>query len=63
MTASNIHPPTAVDQQHPLRSALSTSFRVAFTVTVTLGTLAGTGLVLWLLKALATSRYGVYFGV
>lgn len=63
MTASNIHPSTAVDQQHPLRSALSRSFGVAFMVTVTLGTLAGTGLVLWLLKALATSRYGVYFGV
>lgn len=63
MTASNIHPSTAVDQQNPLRSALSGSFRVAFIVTVTLGTLAGTGLVLWLLKALATSRYGVYFGI
>ncbi|BBZ69678.1 hypothetical protein MPRS_07710 [Mycobacterium paraseoulense] len=63
MTASNIRPSTAVDQQNPLRSALSTGFRVAFIVTVTLGTLAGTGLVLWLLKALATSRYGVYFGV
>ena len=63
MTASNTHPSTAVDQQNPLRSALSRSFRVAFIVTVTLGTLAGTGLVLWLLKALATSRYGVYFGV
>jgi hypothetical protein len=63
MTASNIHPPIAVDQQHPLRLALSKSFRVAFTVTVALGTLVGTGLVLCLLKALATSRYGVYFGV
>ncbi|OBH84824.1 MULTISPECIES: hypothetical protein [unclassified Mycobacterium] len=59
MTASNIHPPTAADQQNPLRSA----FRAAFIVAVTGGTLAGTGLVLWLLKALATSRYGVYFGV
>ncbi|BBY00976.1 hypothetical protein [Mycobacterium seoulense] len=63
MTASNIRPSTTVDQQNPLRSALSTIFRVAFIVTVTLGTLAGTGLVLWLLKALAASRYGVYFGV
>jgi hypothetical protein len=30
---------------------------------VTVGVLAGTGLVLWLLKMLATSRYGIYFGV
>ncbi|OBH88410.1 hypothetical protein [Mycobacterium sp. E2733] len=63
MTASDIHPSAAADQQNPLRAALSSSFRVAFIVTVTLGTLAGTGLALWLLKALATSRYGVYFGV
>jgi ABC-type spermidine/putrescine transport system permease subunit II len=62
MTASYIHPSTAVDQQNRLRSALSKSFQVAFIVTVTVGTLAGTGLVLWLLKALATSRYGIYFG-
>jgi hypothetical protein len=63
MTVSNIHPSTAVDQQNPLRSALSRSFQVAFIVTVTLGALAGTGLVLWLSKVLATSRYGIYFGV
>ncbi|OBF12696.1 hypothetical protein A5730_03875 [Mycobacterium sp. ACS4054] len=63
MTASNIHPSTAVDRQDPLRSAFSSGFRAAFIVAVTGGTLAGTGLVLWLLKALATSRYGVYFGV
>ncbi|WP_279627659.1 hypothetical protein [Mycobacterium paraffinicum] len=43
--------------------ALSRSFRAAFIVAVTGGTLAGTALVLWLLKALATSSYGVYFGV
>jgi hypothetical protein len=46
----------------PLRSALSKSFQAAFIGTVTLGILAGTGLVLWLLKALATSTYGIYFG-
>ncbi|OBH16569.1 hypothetical protein A9X03_21060 [Mycobacterium sp. E1715] len=63
MAASDIHPSPAVDQQKPLRSALFKSFRAAFIVAVTGGTLAGTGLVLWLLKALATSRYGVYFGV
>lgn len=63
MTADDIHPSTAVDEQNPLRSALSSSFRAAFIVAVTGGTLAGTGVVLWLLKALATSRYGVYFGV
>lgn len=63
MTASNIHPSTAVDRRNRLRSAFSRSFRAAFIVAVTGGTLAGTGLVLWLLKALATSRYGVYFGV
>jgi hypothetical protein len=63
MTAGNIHPSTAADEQNPLRSALSSSFQVAFIVTVTLGTLAGTGLVLWLLKVLATSKYGIYFGV
>lgn len=58
-----MNPSTAVDQQNPLRSAFSRAFRAAFIVAVTGGTLAGTGLVLWLLKALATSRYGVYFGV
>ena len=63
MTAGNILPSTAVAQQNPLRSALFRSFQVAFIVTVTLGTLAGTGLVLWLLKVLATSKYGIYFGV
>ncbi|OBH83826.1 hypothetical protein [Mycobacterium scrofulaceum] len=63
MTADDIHPSTAVDQQNPLRSALSRSLRAAFIVAVTGGTLAGTGVVLWLLKALATSRYGIYFGV
>jgi hypothetical protein len=63
MTASNIHPSTAVDQQNRLRSALYRSFQAAFIGIVTLGVLAGTGLVLWLLKMLATSRYGIYFGV
>jgi hypothetical protein len=63
MTASDIHPSTAVDQQNPLRSALSRSFQVALIVAVTVGVLAGTGLVVWLLKMLATSRYGIYFGV
>lgn len=63
MTASNLHPSTAVDEQNRLRSALLKSVRAAFIVAVTGGTLAGTGLVLWLLKALATSRYGIYFGV
>jgi hypothetical protein len=63
MTASSIRSSTAVDQQNPLRSALSRSFQVAFIVTVTVGALAGAGLVLWLLKMLATSRYGIYFGV
>jgi hypothetical protein len=63
MTASYIRPSTAVDQQNRLRSVLSRSFHVAFIVTVTVGALAGTGLVLWLLRLLATSRYGIYFGV
>ena len=46
-----------------LNTALSKSLQMLFVVSVTLGTLAGSGLVLWLLSVLATSRYGIYFGV
>jgi hypothetical protein len=63
MTASYVHPSSAVEQQNPLRSALSRSFHVIFIVAVTVGSLAGTVLVLWLLKMLAASRYGIYFGI
>jgi hypothetical protein len=62
MTTSHSQPPTGVDQQHGFRSALAKSIHVAFIVIVALGTLAGTGLVLWLLSVLATSSYGVYVG-
>ena len=44
------------------RSAVSKSLHVLFVVTVSLGTLAGTGLVLWLLAVVATSKYGIYVG-
>ena len=63
MTASNIHPSTAVDQQNPLRLGVFEELPGRLHRDRDSGTLAGTGLVLWLLKALATSRYGVYFGV
>jgi hypothetical protein len=63
MTTSSIQPPTGVDQQHRLRLALGNCAHVAFIVMVSLGTLAGTGIVLWLLSVLTTSSYGVYLGM
>ncbi|MFZ0902396.1 MAG: hypothetical protein WAN71_00635 [Mycobacterium sp.] len=64
MITSDIQPPTGIDHHHDgLRSALANCARVAFIVIVALGSLAGTGLVLWLLSMLAHSSYGVYFGV
>lgn len=62
MSTSYIQPQTGGNQRHDVRSAVSKSLQVLFVVTVTLGTLAGTGLVLWLLSVLATSKYGIYFG-
>ncbi len=65
MANSDIQPPTGADQQHMVGSALSEAetIHVAFAAMVTLGTLAGTGVVLWLLGVLANSSYGIYFGL
>jgi hypothetical protein len=63
MATSDIHPPTDIDQQHMVRSALSEILHVAFVAMVTLGTLTGTGVVFWLLSVLANSSYGIYFGL
>jgi hypothetical protein len=62
MTIHHIQLPTGVDQLHGLRSVLAKSAHVAFVLMVTLGTLAGSGLVLWSLSMLAHSSYGVFFG-
>jgi hypothetical protein len=62
MTADYTQPPTGVDGRDGRKSVLATSIHVAFVVLVTLGTLAGLGLILWLLSLLASSNYGVYFG-
>ena len=64
MANSDIQPPTGADQQHMVGSVSETeTIHVAFAAMVTLGTLAGTGVVLWLLGALANSSYGIYFGL
>jgi hypothetical protein len=63
MATSDIQPPTGADQQHMVGSAPFETIHVAFAAMVTLGMLAGTGVVLWLLSALANSSYGIYFGL
>jgi hypothetical protein len=63
MATTNIQPPTGFDQQHIVESARSEIIHVAFAAIVTLGMLAGSGMVLWLLSALAHSSYGIYFGL
>lgn len=63
MTIGFDEPSTAIDQQPALRSALANALHVAFIAMVAVGTLAGTGLVFWLLSLLAHSSYGVYFGI
>ncbi|MGC2652035.1 MAG: hypothetical protein WA317_00200 [Mycobacterium sp.] len=62
MTDGYIQPPTGVDQQRGRKSVPANGLYAAFVVIVTLGTLAGLGLILWLLSLLASSNYGVYFG-
>jgi hypothetical protein len=63
MATTDIQPPTGIDQRNRFRSALSTTLHVAFVAMVALGSLTGTGVVLWLLSVLAHSSYGIYFGI
>jgi hypothetical protein len=63
MASSGIQLPTDVDEQHIVRSALSGPLHVAFVAMVSVGTLSGTGFVLWLLSVLANSSYAIYFGL
>ena len=44
------------------RPAVSKNLHMLFVVTVSLGILAGTELVIWLLSVAATSKYGIFVG-
>jgi hypothetical protein len=63
MATCDIQPPTGIDHKHVVRSALTETLHVAFVAVVAVGTLAGAGIALWLLSALAHSSYGIYFGL